>query len=87
MKILALLFLSIFNILPLANKIDYKPKGSDYDYIESYTVTVDKNDDATMNFKYDVVWNVLESGSENFINFGIPNEHIYNISEVIDFKK
>ena len=46
MKILILLILSILM------SFTYSPSSDDYDYIEKYNITVNPNDDGTMDFEY-----------------------------------
>ena len=76
------LLLFLFLILPLF--ILSGCEDNDYDYIEYYEITVNKNDDGTLNMSYKINWNVLQSGDEDFILIGVPNKHVYNISEDSD---
>ena len=52
------------------------------DRIDSYTITADVNEDATVDFTYEFSWAVLESdgiGPVSWVTIGIPNDHIENI--------
>lgn len=51
------------------------------DEIEDYEITVDVNEDATLNIVYHIDWRVLDSGSVGpltWMNIGIPNKHAEN---------
>lgn len=56
------------------------PVFADTDEILNYTITVDVNDDATLNLNYHIDWKVLDSGSGigplTWMNIGIPNSHV-----------
>lgn len=73
MKRIKLLILFVFTLLLTFTLTSCKDEP--YDEINSYTVTIDTNKDGTLNIRYDVKWDVLVSGSEDYILFGIPNEN------------
>lgn len=79
MKKIKLLFAFIFIFLSsfLFTSCDDNP----YDEIQSYTVTITPNENGTLNISYNVVWDVLISGSEDYIMFGIPNDY----AKIIDY--
>ena len=56
------------------------PVMADTDEILNYTITVDVNDDATLNLNYHIDWKVLDSGSGigplTWMKIGIPNSHV-----------
>ncbi len=56
------------------------PVMADTDEILNYTITVDVNDDATLNLNYHIDWKVLDSGSGigplSWMKIGIPNRHV-----------
>ncbi|MCR5324055.1 MAG: zinc ribbon domain-containing protein [Lachnospiraceae bacterium] len=62
------------------------------DEIIKYTVTVDVNDDATLNMLYHIEWKVLDDsiGTVSWLHIGIPNSHYIScdpISNNIDHIK
>ena len=67
------------------------PVFADTDEILNYTITVDVNDDATLNLKYHIDWKVLDSGSGigplTWMKIGIPNSHVIEtkgLSDTVD---
>ena len=67
------------------------PVMADTDEILNYTITVDVNQDATLNLNYHIDWKVLDSGSGigplTWMNIGIPNSHVISaegISSTVD---
>ena len=56
------------------------PVMADTDEILNYTITVDVNQDATLNLNYHIDWKVLDSGSGigplTWMKIGIPNSHV-----------
>lgn len=49
------------------------------DEITKYEITVDVNEDATLNIRYHIEWKVLESdeaGPLSWVKIGIPNKHV-----------
>jgi hypothetical protein len=61
--------------------------GKPLDEILDYTITVDVQNDGTMNIKYHIEWKVLDSTSEGpleWIKVGIPNKHVDNIKALSD---
>ena len=52
--------------------------SGDLDEIEAFNITVDVNEDATLDMVYHVEWKVLDSTSEGpleWVRIGIPNKH------------
>ncbi|MBR1909168.1 MAG: zinc ribbon domain-containing protein [Lachnospiraceae bacterium] len=67
------------------------PVMADTDEILNYTITVDVNQDATLNLNYHIDWKVLDSGSGigplTWMKIGIPNSHVIStegISSTVD---
>ena len=67
------------------------PVFADTDEILNYTITVDVNDDATLNLNYHIDWKVLDSGSGigplSWMKIGIPNSHVVEtkgLSKTVD---
>lgn len=75
-KLLAALFALAFALaLPVSTA--WAAPG-DLDEIVDYAITVDVNDDATLNMEYHIEWKVLDSTSEGpltWVQIGIPNNH------------
>ncbi len=62
-------------------------KAAALDEILNYDITVDVNDDATLNMYYHIDWKVLDSDSEGpltWVKIGIPNKHCDNIQAISD---
>ncbi|MCR5307761.1 MAG: hypothetical protein K6E24_02045 [bacterium] len=80
------------SILVLFLFIIILPKSKAYtnsplDYIEEFNIIVSSNDDATLNFDYELKWKVLDSTSEGpleWVKIGIPNKHIDKIVKISD---
>ena len=75
-KLFALLSVLILTLamIPGAKSFAAKP----LDEILNYEITVDVNDDATLNMHYHIDWKVLDSTSEGpleWVQIGIPNSH------------
>lgn len=74
-KITAFFFTLLVGLLLFAT-----PVMADTDDILNYTITVDVNDDATLNLNYHIDWKVLDSGSGigplSWMKIGIPNSHV-----------
>ena len=65
-------------VLALALPLSSAWAAGDLDEIENYEITVDVNDDATLNMTYHIDWKVLDSTSEGpltWVRIGIPNKH------------
>lgn len=57
------------------------------DEIVDYSVTIDVNEDATLNMIYDISWKVLDSDSEGpleWVKIGVPNSHSSNLIAITD---
>lgn len=57
------------------------------DEILEYNMTVDVNEDATLDITYDISWMVLDSSSEGpleWVEIGIPNKHCLNYEALTD---
>ena len=55
-----------------------RAEAAPLDEILNYTITVDVNEDATLNMKYHIEWLVLDSDSEGpleWVQIGTPNNH------------
>ena len=64
--------------LALAMPVSSAWAKGDLDEIVNYTITVDVNDDATLNMVYHIEWKVLDSTSDGpltWVKIGIPNDH------------
>ena len=62
----------------------------DLDEIVNYTITVDVNDDATLNMVYHIEWKVLDSTSEGpltWVKIGIPNNHYVSMKALSETVK
>ena len=75
-KILILLFVLLSFIL-----ISCDESFTPLDKIHEYTITVDPNDDGTLNMVYYLKWEVLEEGDGgvDFITVGVANRFVENI--------
>ena len=54
------------------------PASADTDEILNFTITVDVNEDASLNMVYHIDWKVLdedEYGKLDWINLGVPNSY------------
>lgn len=57
------------------------------DEIETYTITVNMENDGTMDMLYHIDWKVLDDSSEGpltWVKIGIPNEHVDNVTALSD---
>ncbi|MBR5740029.1 MAG: hypothetical protein IKX81_01905 [Firmicutes bacterium] len=56
------------------------------DEITNFTITVDVNDDASLDMTYHIDWKVLDDsiGELEWIDLGVPNSHHYNITPLTD---
>lgn len=57
------------------------------DVIENYVITVEPNEDATLNIRYRIDWRVLESeslGPMTWVKIGIPNRHADEVVGLTD---
>lgn len=73
-------FLSFLVILSAAAKKTYAAE-EDLDEILNYEITVDVNEDGTLDMTYQIDWKVLDSTSKGpltWVMIGIPNEHYKN---------
>ena len=60
------------------------------DEIQSYIITIDPQNDATLKMKYSIEWKVLNDKSEGpleWVKIGIPNKYVYGITFDGDVKK
>ena len=67
------LFMAVFTV---------SASAKDLDEILNFTVTVDVNDDATLNMVYHIDWKVLDSDSEgplSWVQIGIPNRNYVDL--------
>ena len=61
--------------------------SGDLDEIVNYEITVDVNDDATLDMVYHIDWKVLDSTSEGpltWVRVGIPNKHYISMEALSD---
>ncbi|MCR4866849.1 MAG: hypothetical protein K5921_07995, partial [Lachnospiraceae bacterium] len=76
------LFLAFFSLS--SKSYAYGPT----DEILNYTITVDVNDDATLDMNYHIEWKVLQSGGDlgpvTWVEIGIPNDHCENLTAQSD---
>ena len=75
--IIALLTFALVAAMPLSQAW---ASSGDLDEILAYDITVDVNEDATLNMVYHIEWKVLDSTSDgplSWVRVGIPNKH-YN---------
>ena len=82
-KIVITIFLSLIAIFMFACKCE----AADLDEIISYTTTVSPRDDGTLDIKYNIQWEVLDSTTEGpleWVKIGIPNQHVDNIKKISD---
>ena len=66
---------SLFMVMLFATK---SYAAGDLDNILEYDITVNVNDDATLDLVYHIEWMVLDSDSEgplSWVTIGIPNKH------------
>lgn len=93
MKIFVKKFISLFIafvvvVATVTYAIPKEVKASDHlDEILNYEITVDVNEDATLNMTYHVEWKVLDSDSEgplSWARIGIPNNHILDYVALSD---
>lgn len=74
-----------FSICMLPNTTVYAEDETDE--ILAYDITVDVNEDATLNINYHVEWKVLESdenGPVTWVKIGIPNSHVKEYEALSD---
>ena len=86
-KILALLALAAILIIPVQNA-SVKAAGPT-DEILNYTITVDVNEDASLNMLYHIEWKVLDDsasigGPVSWVQIGIPNSHYISCESLSD---
>ena len=78
--ITALLALVVLAIAPLSHTW---AASNDLDEIVAYDITVDVNDDATLNMAYHLEWKVLDSSTDGpltWVRVGIPNKHYLSMT-------
>ena len=77
---LLLVFFIFFGIAPSADAVEL-------DEILEYAITVDVNEDGTLNMHYHIDWKVLDSKSEgplSWVKIGIPNSHVLSVTGLSD---
>ncbi|MBO4824615.1 MAG: hypothetical protein J5487_04380, partial [Lachnospiraceae bacterium] len=70
----SILVLLLLTLVPGGRAYASKP----LDEILDYEITIDVNEDATLNMHYHIDWKVLDSKSEGpleWVQIGIPNSH------------
>ena len=63
------------------------PASADTDEILNFTITVDVNEDASLNMVYHIDWKVLDEdqyGKLDWINLGVPNKYHEDITPLTD---
>lgn len=85
-------FLMLFLLLPLlfTTSCDNNHKKESYrfeplDYIETYQITIDPNNDGTLNMHYKITWNVLDDESEGpleWVQIGIVNSYVKDLKPI-----
>lgn len=75
-KILAI-FILLLSLFLVSCEDTFKP----LDYIHEYNITIDPNDDGTLDMNYYLKWEVLEEGNGgvDFITVGVPNRFVEDI--------
>ena len=79
-----LLAIALLAAMPLARA---HASSGDLDEILDYTITVDVNEDATLDMLYHIDWKVLDSTSDgplSWVRIGIPNMHYVSIEPLSD---
>jgi len=77
------ILIMLFAFLP---KLDAKA-SSPTDEITDYEITIDINQDSTVNITYDITWKVLESdgvGPLSWVQVGIPNKKYVSYEPISD---
>lgn len=85
--LLPLLFISDISINNHSKKHtkDYYSTIEPLDFIESYNITVDVNEDGSLNMNYNISWIVLDDKTEgplSWVKIGIPNMYIKNLTPI-----
>ena len=82
-RVLAALLSGLFAVLLLIGALP--PARADaLDEILEYAITVDVNEDGTLNMHYHIVWKVLDSTSEgplSWVMVGIPNTNVVSLQK------
>lgn len=80
-KIIVTIFCVILAIFIFALKCE----AADLDKINNYTTTVTPRDDSTLDIRYHIEWEVLDSttqGPLEWVKIGIPNQHVDEIRKI-----
>ena len=76
----------IVSVILSAKSVSYA--GGPTDEILNYTITVDVNEDATLDMNYHIDWKVLQSGGSlgpvSWVEIGIPNGHCSDLTAQTD---
>lgn len=78
-KIILLLVLLVSIFLTLGINVSAK---TPLDRIDLYEITIDPNEDGTLNMHFNIKWTVLDSTSEGpleWVKIGIPNKYVSNL--------
>ena len=78
-KIIVLLVLLVSIFLTLGINVS---ASSSLDRIDLYEITIDPNEDGTLNMHFNIKWTVLDSTSEGpleWVKIGIPNKYVSNL--------
>ncbi len=82
MKKILILFCIILSSIFVACEEEFRP----LDEIHEYSITINSNDDGTLNMLYYLKWEVLEEGDGgvDFITVGVANRFVENIKGLTD---
>lgn len=82
-KTLALIVLGLFLVTCISLSLKMPVKAAaELDYIHNYEITVEVNEDASLNLTYHIDWEVLDSKTEgplSWVNIGVPNKHVISV--------
>lgn len=83
-KIIGLFVIMLFCIVMFMPKAK---AAKTLDEIQDYTITIDMNENGTMNMKYHIEWKVLDSTTEGpleWVKIGVANKHVKDIKKASD---
>lgn len=83
-KIIGLFVIMLFCMLIFMPKAK---AAKTLDEIQDYTITIDMNEDGTMNMKYHIEWKVLDSTTEGpleWVKIGVANKHVKDVKKASD---
>ena len=74
-------FMTVNFILPATDV----SASSAMDEIKNYDITVDVNEDGSLNMRYKITWHIISNGDEGpltWVKIGVPNKNVDNIEAV-----